>query len=218
MTTIKDMLERLPRLGAQFEDVIKERGSQVANQVRAQAGSQLKTQLSAEKLIPRVETFTGGLMAGDGLVTTPFVLGFLASGGVGGTLSIPFKLVRVVIPRPIFGRRMEVPRVRSNRNSKELGRALAALAAADRRLTRRPRLLSLLLPSFRKVVLLGGAGAAYIAWQGQNGNGNGDILETIGPQLGKVRARIESTDLYTIVAPDIERAITQLGERVDAIR
>lgn len=210
------MKEKVPQLRAQVEEKVKEKGSEVATQVRTQAQAQLKAQLSGEKMIPRVETVAGGVMAGDGLVTTPFAVGFVAGGGVGGALGIPFKLVRVVVLRPIFGSRMEAPRVKIDRNSKELGRALAALAAADKRLRRRRGIIGLFMPSFRKVLLLGGAGAAYVA---VNSNGNLDhMVEMVAPTIEKVRETVEGTELYTLIAPDIEKVVEQLGERVDAIR
>jgi hypothetical protein len=211
--------EKLPELRDKLESTVLEKGGQFATQVRTQAETQIKSQLSGEKLIPRVETFAGGVATGDGLVTTPFAVGFLAGGGVGGVLGIPFKLVRVVVLRPIFGSRMEAPRVRIDRNSKELGRALAALASADKRLRRRRGIVGLFLPSFRKLVVLGGAGAAYVALQSQNGNG--DILEQIeqlAPKLEKVREQVERTEIYALIAPDIEKAVGLLGERVDSIR
>jgi hypothetical protein len=207
--------ERIPALKAQVEETVREKGAEYAAQVRTQAEGAVKAQLSGETLIPRVETFTGGVMAGDRLVTTPFAVAFVASGGLGAVLAIPFKLVRVVLLRPIFGSR-KVVRVKIDRNSKELGRALAALASADKRLRRRRGLVGLFLPSFRKVVLVGGAGAAYVAL---SSNGNRDqLLEAIGPKVEQLRETVESTELYTLIAPDIEKAVAQLGERVDAIR
>jgi hypothetical protein len=106
--------------------------------------------------------------------------------------------------------------VRIDRNSKELGRALAALASADRRLRRRRGLVGLFLPSVRKLVLLGGAGAAYVVVT-NNGNRD-DLLEAIVPKIEKVKETVENTELYSLIAPDIEKAVAQLGERVDAIR
>jgi hypothetical protein len=210
--------EKIPELRAQVEETVKEKGGEVATQVRLVAETQVKTQLSGEKLIPRAETFAGGVMAGDGLVTTPFAVAFLASGGLGGALGIPFKLIRVAL-RPVFGSRLEAPRVRIDRNSKELGRALAALASADKRLRRRRSIIGLFLPSFRKVVILGGAGAAYLAVQSNNGNGDIlDQLELLAPKLEKVKETVESTELYTIIAPDLEKVVALVGERVDAIR
>jgi hypothetical protein len=208
--------EKIPQLRAQAEEAVKEKGAEVATKVRTQAETQIKAQLSGEKVIPRVETFTGGVMAGDGLVTTPFAVGFLASGGLGGVLAIPFKVVRVVLLRPIFGSRKVVPRVKIDRNSRELGRALAALASADKRLRRRRGIIGLFLPSFRKVVVLGSAGAAYAAIS-SNGNRT-ELLEAIGPRIEKVKETVERTELYALIAPDIEKAVAQLGERVDAIR
>lgn len=208
--------EKIPQLRAQAEYAVKEKGGEIATQVRTRAQEQVKAQLSGEKLIPRAETFAGGVMAGDGLVTTPFAVGFVASGGLAGAMGIPFKLIRVVLFRPIFGSRKVAPRVRIDRNSRELGRALAALASADRRLRRRRGLVGLFFPSFRKIVLLGGAGAAYLAI---SSNGNTDeLIETIAPKIEKVKETVESTELYTMIAPDIEQLIEQLGERVDAIR
>jgi hypothetical protein len=208
--------ERIPALRAQVEETVKEKGFEFASQVRTQAETAVKSQFSGEKIIPRVETFTGGMMAGDAMVTTPFAVGFLVSGGVGGLLAFPFKLVRVVLLRPIFGSRKVVPRVRIDRNSKDLGRALAALASADRRLRRRRGLIGIFLPSFRKLVVLGGAGAAYVV---VTNNGNPDeLLEAIVPKIEKVKETVENTELYSLIAPDIEKAVAQLGERVDAIR
>lgn len=207
--------EKVPQLRAQAEETVKEKGAEVATQVRTKAQEQIKTQLSPEKVIPRVETFAGGVMAGDGLVTTPFAVGFLASGGVGGAMGIPFKLVRVAVLRPIFSSRMEA-RVKIDRNSKELGRALAALAVADKKLRRRRGIIGLFLPSFKKVVVLGGAGAAYAALS-SNGNSN-ELIDSIAPKIEKVKEQVESTELYAMIAPDIEKAVAQLGERVDAIR
>ncbi|MDQ6777950.1 MAG: hypothetical protein M3071_17460 [Actinomycetota bacterium] len=206
--------EKIPAVRAQIE----EKGAEVATKVRTEAQTQIKSQLSGEKLIPRAETFAGGVAVGDGLVTTPFLVGFAASGGVGGSLGIPFKLIRVVVLRPIFGSRMEA-QVKIDRNSKELGRALAALAAADKRLRRRRSVIGLFLPSFKKVVVLGGAGAAYVAMQSQNGNG--DILgqiESLAPRIEKVKEQVEGTEIYSMIAPDLEKAVALLGERVDAIR
>jgi hypothetical protein len=210
--------EKIPAVRAQVEEMVKEKGAEVATKVRTEAQTQIKTQLSGEKLVPRVETFAGGVASGDGLVTTPFLVGFAASGGVAGALGIPFKLIRVVLLRPVFGSRMEA-RVRIDRNSKDLGRALAALAAADKRLRRRHAIIGLFLPSFRKAVVLGGAGAAYLAVNSQNGNG--DILaqiEQLAPKLEKVKETVESNEIYSMIAPDLERVVALVGERVDAIR
>jgi hypothetical protein len=66
---------------------------------------------------------------------------------------------------------------------------------------------------------LGGAGAAYLAVNSQNGNG--DLMaqiEQLAPKLEKVKETVGSTELYALIAPDIEKAVAQLGERVDAIR
>jgi hypothetical protein len=218
--TVEGMVkEKIPALRAQVEETLKEKGSEVATKVQTQVQETVKAQLSPQKVIPRVETFAGGVMTGDGLVTTPFAVGFLASGGVGGALGIPFKLVRVVVLRPIFGSRTEAPRVKIDRNSKDLGRALAALAAADKRLRRRRSIIGLFLPSFKKVVVLGGAGAAYVALQSQNGNGDIlDQLELIAPKLEKVKETVESTELYSLIAPDIGKVVALVGDRVDAIR
>src|SRR5580658_7119141 len=205
--------EKIPELRGQLEATVLEKGGEFATQIRTQAETQIKSQLSAENLIPRVETFTGGVAAGDGLVTTPFAVGFVAGGGLGGILGIPFKLVRVVVLRPIFGSRMEAPRVRIDRNSKELGRALAALASADRRLRRRRGIIGLFLPSFRKLVVLGGAGAAYLAVQSNNGNGDIiDQLEQFAPKLEKVKEQVERNEIYSIIAPDIEKVVALVGE------
>lgn len=209
------VIEKIPKLRAQVEETVREKGAQLATQVLTQAETQVKAQLSGEKILPRVETVAGGVIVRDGLVTAPFAAGFLASGGLGGALAIPLKLVRVVVLRPIFSSRLEAPRVKIDRNSKELGRALAALAAADKRLRRRRGLIGLFFPSFKKVLVLGSAGAAYVAL---NSNGNGDFLEAIGPKLEKVKEQVESTEIYALIAPDIEKAVAQLGERVDAIR
>jgi hypothetical protein len=210
--------ERIPGVRAQLEETVKEKGAEVATKVRTEAETQIKSQLSGEKLIPRAETFAGGIAVGDGLVTTPFLVGFAASGGVAGALGIPFKLVRVVVLRPILGSRLET-RVRITRNSRDLGRALAALAVADRRLRRRRGIIGLFLPSFKKAVILGGAGAAYLAVQSQNGNGDIiDQFEQLAPKLEKVKETVESTELYSMIAPDIEKVVALVGERVDAIR
>jgi hypothetical protein len=207
--------EKIPQLRAQVEDAAKEKGGEIATQVQTTVVTQVKAQLSGEKLIPRAKTFAGGVAAGDGLVTAPFAVGFLASGGAEGALGIPFKLVRVVVLRPIFGSR-KVARVRIDRNSKELGRALAALAVADKKLRRRRGIVGLFMPSFRKLVLIGGAGAAYLMVS-SNGNAN-ELVEVIGPKIEQLKETVESTDIYTMIAPDIEKAIGQLGDRVDAIR
>ena len=180
---------------------------------RAQAETQIKGQLVG--VLPRVETFTGGVIAGDGLVTGPFAVGFVAGGGVGGTLGMPFKLVRVAVRRLILRSRMEAPRMKIDKSNKELGNALAAIASADGQIRRRRgRLIRLFFPSFRKVLVLGSAGAAYLALN----NENGDILATIGPPLEKVKETVASSELYEMVAPDIEKAIAQVAERIDAIR
>jgi hypothetical protein len=205
--------DNIPRIRAQAEEKVRGQIAQVGALARAQAETQIKGQLVG--VLPRVETFTGGVIAGDGLVTGPFAVGFVAGGGVGGTLGMPFKLVRVAVRRLILRSRMEAPRMKIDKSNKELGNALAAIASADGQIRRRRgRLIRLFFPSFRKVLVLGSAGAAYLALN----NENGDILATIGPPLEKVKETVASSELYEMVAPDIEKAIAQVAERIDAIR
>lgn len=207
---------RIQEEGPVLLSQLGEKGAQVATLLATEAGVLVKDQFTAEKLLPRVEAISDGVTK-DGLVTVaPFAAGFVAAGGVGSAMAIPFRLAGVLLT-PILGMRMEVPRVRISKNSRDLGRALAVLAAADKRMRRRRGLIGLLTPSFRKVIVLGGAGAAYLAVMNQNGE-SVDLMEAVTPALDKVRQTVESSDLYTIVQPDIERILAGIGDYVDAIR
>jgi uncharacterized membrane protein YqjE len=82
-------------------------------------------------------------------------LGFVAGGGASGTARLPVKAARIVTGRPRSTSRLEV-HMRQDRHSRQLGRALSALAAADGHMrSRRRRWIRRL---GRGVLLLGSTG------------------------------------------------------------
>ena len=170
---------------------------------------QISEQLQA-KALPRVETYTGGMIPTDEPVTGALAVGFVAGGGVGGTLGIPLKLVRVATGYPKSRSRMEAPRMFNNSN-KELGRALAAIASADSQLRGRSGLLGLLLPTPRKVLMVAGAYAAF-------NSVDPELLGPVGPAIEKAKERIPVGDLVMMVAPAIDAVKEQLATRIDAVR
>ncbi|MGI8712112.1 MAG: hypothetical protein ACR2NR_02810 [Solirubrobacteraceae bacterium] len=93
-----------------------------------------------------------------GLVMGAVASGFVVGGGVSGTVHMPFKFLRVLLGRPWSRSRLEAA-MRQDRYSKQVGRALAGVAAADRHMrSPRARLWRLIRPSPRRLFLLGSAG------------------------------------------------------------
>jgi hypothetical protein len=74
------------------------------------------------------------------------------------------------------------------------------------------------LPGFSKQDILGALGAVYGAVQTKIAEGDGDIIDQLERFAERVKDDIQSTELYELVAPDIERVVARIGERVDAIR
>jgi len=153
---------------------------------------------------------SGGMIPVDEPVTGAVAAGFIAGGGVGGALGMPLKLVRVATGYPKSRSRMEAPRMFNNSN-KELGRALAAIASADSQLRGRGPLLSLLLPTPRKVLVLGGA---YMALNSVDP----EFLGPVGTAWEKAKERVPVGDIAMMVTPAVEAVRDQVAARIDAIR
>jgi hypothetical protein len=120
----------------------------------AEARDQLRQQ--ADALVERES---------DRLTGLALALGFLGGGGVGGTARLPWKVVRVALGRPTSRSLMEVNHMRSDRHTRQLGRALVAVAAADRQLRgRRGRSAGRIVGLLRRLSVIGtaGAGIAYV--------------------------------------------------------
>jgi hypothetical protein len=160
------------------------------------------------KMLPRVESATRGLISADDAVAGALAAGFVAGGGVGGTLGLPVKLVRVATGYPRSSR-MEAARM-FNSSNKELGRALAAIASADRQLRGRSGLLGLLMPTPRKVMLVGGT---YMALNSVDR----ELLGPVGPALDKAKERIPVNDIMMMVTPLIDGIKQQVIARIDAM-
>jgi len=149
-------------------------------------------------MIPADEPATGALAAG-----------FVAGGGIGGTLGMPLKLVRVATGYPKSPSRMEASRMFNNSN-KDLGRALAAIASADSQMRGRTGLLGLLLPTPRKVLMVGGA---YMALNSVDP----EMLGPVGPVLEKAKGMVPVEDIVMLVAPAVDAVKNTLASRIDAI-
>jgi len=177
-------------------------------------GVELVTKLISEqleqKVLPRIEAATGGLIPTDEPVTGALAAGFVAGGGVGGTLGMPLKLVRVATGRSKSPSRMEATRMFNNSN-KDLGRALAAIASADSQMRGRSGLLGLLLPTPRKVLMVAGAYTAL-------NSVDPEFLGPIGPALETAKEKIPVGDIMMMVTPAIDAVKGQLASRIDAIR
>jgi hypothetical protein len=98
-----------------------------------------------------------------------------------------------------------------NSSNKDLGRALAAIASADRQMRGRGGLASLLLPTPRKMIMLG---ALYTAVN----NVDPEFLGPVGPALEKAKERIPVGDILMMVTPAIDALKGQLAARIDAVR
>lgn len=171
--------------------------------------SKLVSEQLGSKVLPRIEAATGGLIPADEPVTGALAAGFVAGGGVGGTLGLPLKLVRVATGRPKTPSRMEATHMSSS--NKELGRALAAIASADSQMRGRSGLLGLLLPTPRKVLLVAGAYTAL-------NSVDPEFLGPIGPALETAKEKIPVGDIKMMVAPAIDAVKNTLAARIDAIR
>jgi hypothetical protein len=92
------------------------------------------------------------------------VSGFIFAGGVSGTVNIPFKLAGGLLGHPMSGSRLEAG-MRQDRSTKQISRALVAVAAADRHMrSRRARLWRAIRPTPRRVFLIASAGGgAFVA-------------------------------------------------------
>ena len=97
-----------------------------------------------------------------------------------------------------------------NSSNKELGRALAAIASADRQLRGRSGLLGLLMPTPRKVLLVGGT---YMALNSVDP----EFLGPVGPALEKAKEKIPVGDVLMVVKPIIDSVKTQVVARIDAM-
>jgi hypothetical protein len=170
---------------------------------------QISEQLQ-EKVLPRIEALSRGFIPADEPVTGAVAAGFLAGGGVAGTLGMPLKLVRAATGHPKSRSRMEVPGMFNNSN-KELGRALAAIANADSQMRGRSGLLGLLLPTPRKVLVLGGA---YMALTSVDP----ELLGPVGTALEKAKEKVPVEDILMMVTPVLDAVKEQLATRIDAIR
>jgi hypothetical protein len=159
-------------------------------------------------VLPRVEDATRGLISVDDPVTGALATGFVAGGGIGGTLGLPLKLVRVATGYPRSSSRMEARMF--NSSNKELGRALAAIASADRQLRGRSGLLGLLMPTPRKVLLFGGT---YMALNSVDP----EFLGPVGPALEKAKERIPLNEILMVVKPVIDGLREQVVARIDAM-
>jgi hypothetical protein len=149
------------------------------------------------------------MISTDDPATGALVAGFVAGGGVGGTLGLPLKLVRVVTGYPKSSSRMEASRMFNNSN-KELGRALAAIASADNQLRGRTGLLGLLMPTPRKVLMVGGA---YMALNSVDP----EYLGPVGPALEKAKEKIPVNDIMMMVTPMLESVKNAVVARIDAM-
>lgn len=132
---------------------------------------------------------------GDEVVAGALAIGFVTGGGVSGTLNMPFMLVRVALGRPASRSRLEAA-MRQDRYSKQVGRALAAVASADRQMrSRRARVWRLVRPTPRRLFMLGTAsGGAFMAMVDEETPQNLQtetraLLDTVSSELGK---RIEA--------------------------
>jgi hypothetical protein len=160
------------------------------------------------RVLPHIENFSGGLITAEEPATGALIAGFVAGGGVGGTLGVPSKLVRVATGYPKTPSRMEAARM-FNSSNKELGRALAVIASADRQMRGRGGLLGLLMPTPRKVMLAGGA---YYALNSVDP----ELLGPVAPMLEKVKAPI--TDAVALLGPLLDSLKDTLAARIDAIQ
>ena len=94
----------------------------------------------------------------DELARGALAVGFVVGGGVSGALYVPVKLTRVAIGLPPSANRMERA-MRQDKYSKQVGRAIAGIAAADRQMrSRRARLWRLVRPTPRRILMLGSLG------------------------------------------------------------
>lgn len=97
-----------------------------------------------------------------------------------------------------------------NNSNKDLGRALAAIASADSQMRGRGGLLGLLLPTPRKVLMVGGA---YMALSSVDP----EMLGPVGPVLEKAKGMVPVDDIVMLVAPAVDAVKNTLASRIDAI-
>jgi len=98
-----------------------------------------------------------------------------------------------------------------NSSNKELGRALAAIASADKQMRGRGFLSSLLLPTPRKVLLVGGA---YMALN----NADPELLGPVGTAFEKAKEKVPVGDIMMMLTPAVDAVKNTLAERIDAVR
>lgn len=169
---------------------------------------QISEQLQS-RVLPAIQTYSGGMISAEEPVAGALAAGFVAGGGIGGTLGLPLKLVRMATGHPKTPSRMEASRM-FNSSNKDLGRALAAIAAADSQMRGRGGLLGLLFPTPRKVLMVGGA---YMALNSVDP----EFLGPVGPALEKVKEKIPVNDIVMLVTPAIDAVKNTLVTRIDAI-
>lgn len=169
---------------------------------------QISEQLQS-RVLPRVSNLTGGLISAEEPVAGALAAGFAAGGGIGGTLALPLKLVRMATGYPKTSSRMEASGM-FNSSNKDLGRALAAIASADSQMRGRGGLLGLLFPTPRKVLMVGGA---YMALNSVDP----EFLGPVGPVLEKAKEKIPVNDIVMLVTPVLESVKNTLATRIDAI-
>ncbi|HEX4109312.1 MAG TPA: hypothetical protein VHX88_14340 [Solirubrobacteraceae bacterium] len=155
--------------------------SEKAKDVREQALGRVD---GARRMSEFRPTDVGEVQVNGGLVMAGFVIG----GGVGGLLAAPGRLVDllmsvVTLPLRLVGLpfsgsgrgEVVVVRTREDRYSRQLGRALAGVASADRQLRsgRRRRLVR----NVRRLAMLGGAAGGVVVALGQDGELRDEIAK-----------------------------------------
>ncbi len=157
--------------------------------VRAGAAQRGDVRSRAERYVAEVRERV--LTHSDDFVPGALVVGFVGGGGVSGTLHMPVKLARVAVGRPSSRSGLESV-LKQAKYSKQVGRALAGVAAADRQIrSPRARLWRLIRPTPRRLVLLGSAGGgAFMAMTDDETRKTIEtetraLLETVGAELTK---------------------------------
>jgi hypothetical protein len=140
----------------------------------------------------RVQSDSTGLVAGA------IATGFVAGGGVSGTVHMPLKFVRLALGRPSSRSRLEAA-MRQDRYSKQVGRALAAVAAADRQMrSPRVRLRRAIRPTPRRLFLLGSAG--------------GGLFMAISDDETRQTVQTEARALAETIGTTLSKRINQSGQ------
>jgi len=130
-------------------------------------------------------------LGGDESTAAALGIGFVISGGLSGADQMPFKLIRMILGRPSSRSRLEAA-MRHDKYRRQVGRALAAVAAADGQMrSRRAGLWRLVQPTPRRLFLLGSAGGGvFMAVTDEETRHNVEtearaLLETLGAELSK---------------------------------